>query len=712
MRPTVCMTLALFAALCVSACTPPPARVQGERHLDISQSPDESRLRLGIPELVVPPHTISAPSTPKTQLYSVTVKDMPVRELLFTLGRDARRNMDVHPGLEGTVTLNAVKQSLPQLLTRIARQTDMRWEQEGDVLSVMPDRPLLRTYNIDYVNMAQDLSLVTAVNPHVGSGTVDSAGSGSLQTGTVSGNSGLIRIEGASKNRFWDHLEKNVRDLLRETDRILPAGSSETTFEYPSAAPVYPRTVTGPAGKSKPAKNPRSTREGAGDDPPLWREQESAVVRHATFREAASVIVHPETGVLSVRATARQHDKVRDYLDQVMSAARRQVLIEATIAEVQLSHGYQQGIDWQALASGGAGFTLTQSAPNLLASQGTGTATTLANLRQTPTGTLPSQSAATGNTTGSLFVLAYRSANFAAAIKLLESFGDVRVLSSPKLSVLNNQTALLNAGSQLVYFKVNANTTTTSTGVSQTTVDTTPQTASVGLLLSVTPQIGQDGTVLLNVRPSISRVTRFRQDPNPQIPSGIQNLVPEIERRELSSVLRIPDGETVVLGGLMQDTADRRDDSIPGLSALPVLGQLFSYKNHASSKSELVVFLRPTVLRLDGDETALRIEQNLLGQLADNPDQPAVRFALGNARGQRGAWGAAVLAYEGALRLDARCPDTLFNMAVSLERLHKPQQAIEYYARALQASQNRTPRFDLVEAATRLSQLREYYAPP
>ena len=291
-----------------------------------------------------------------------------------------------------------------------------------------------------------------------------------------------------------------------------------------------------------------------------------------------------------------------------MASARRQVLIEATIAEVQLSRGYQQGIDWQRLRTDGTGFSLTQAGPGILAAAGTPGAL-LSGVVQVPSGTLPALSTASGNTTGSLFVLGYRNSgqaavNFAAAVKLLESFGNVRVLSSPKLSVLNNQTAVLNVGSQVVYFKVSANTTTSTAGLAQTTVDTTPQTASVGLLLSVTPQIGDDGTVLLNVRPSISRVTRFRQDPNPQIPAGIQNLVPEIERREIESVMRIADGEIAVLGGLMQDAVDYRDDAVPGLSRLPAVGDLFAYRNETNTKTELVIFLRPLIIAdagRDGD---------------------------------------------------------------------------------------------------------------
>ncbi|MBE0627863.1 MAG: type II and III secretion system protein, partial [Burkholderiales bacterium] len=198
----------------------------------------------------------------------------------------------------------------------------------------------------------------------------------------------------------------------------------------------------------------------------------------ATFREAASVISNPETGVLSIRASSRQHEKIQEFLDQVLSNAKRQVLIEATIAEVQLSNQYQQGIDWSAATKGSSGWTFNQSA------NGTTTATP----------------------TGSIFVMSYQAfnvGNLLASVKLLETFGNVRVLSSPRLTVLNNQTAILKVVDNEVYFTIKADTVATANVASTTTFTTTPNIVAVGVIMNVTPQIGDDDSVLLNVRPSI-----------------------------------------------------------------------------------------------------------------------------------------------------------------------------------------------------------------
>ena len=143
-----------------------------------------------------------------------------------------------------------------------------------------------------------------------------------------------------------------------------------------------------------------------------------------TFREASSVIANPEAGILTVRATLRQHDKLQEFLDQVLVNAKRQVLIEVTIVDVQLNNNYQQGIDFNILRTGAAGISggILQGAP------------------VTPT--------------ASFLTLAYTSSSFLASLKLLETFGNVRVLSSPRISVINNQTALLKVVENVVYFNI------------------------------------------------------------------------------------------------------------------------------------------------------------------------------------------------------------------------------------------------------------------
>ncbi|HVJ23393.1 MAG TPA: pilus (MSHA type) biogenesis protein MshL [Burkholderiales bacterium] len=519
---------------------------------------DEERVEGAIPPPVqiVPvlpqPKAVTRPET-----YSVVVNNVRAQELLFALARDARLNVDIHPDITGTVTLNAIDQTLPQLLTRIARQIDMRWEIDGQNLVVMRDTPFLRIYRVDYVNLARDARSVANLSTQV---------SGATTTGTTTGaqNNSTAVVNSVSANKFWDTLVSNIKEILQETDKVVPAGAA-------AAAPPPPST-TAPA---QPGGAPVSAPS-------------------ATFREAASVIANPETGLLNVRATARQQEKVQEFLDHVMSNARRQVLIEATVAEVQLNNEYQRGIDWQRLRSGATATGVP----------GFATGSSGAEFAQRSAGT-------PANITTNAFVFggAITSLNFNFALKLLESFGDVRVLSSPKISVLNNQTAVLKVVDNLVYFTIQAQTTTSQTS-SLTTFTTTLNSVPVGFILSLVPQISEADTVVLNLRPTISRKIGDVADPNPSLAAaGVTSLIPVIQTREMESVLRVQSGQVAVLGGLMQDSVTNIEDTIPGVRDLPGIGQLFSQRKDVNQKTELVIFLRPVVIReasIDGDYASFR----------------------------------------------------------------------------------------------------------
>jgi general secretion pathway protein D len=191
---------------------------------------------------------------------------------------------------------------------------------------------------------------------------------------------------------------------------------------------------------------------------------------------------------------------------------------------------------------------------------------------------------------------------------MLESFGTLRVLSSPKISVLNNQSSVLKVVDNKVYFTLSVTAgTPASPGVAATpaTYTTTINTVPIGFLMSVVPQISESDEVTLNLRPTISRITGYAVDPSPALTANnITNRIPEVQTREMESVLRVQSGGVAILGGLMQDARNNNTDEVPGLNQLPVVGGLFKYRDEASKKTELVIFLRPTVLReatLEGD---------------------------------------------------------------------------------------------------------------
>jgi MSHA biogenesis protein MshL len=213
-------------------------------------------------------------------------------------------------------------------------------------------------------------------------------------------------------------------------------------------------------------------------------------------------------------------------------------------------------------------------------------------------------------------------ADFNISIRLLEQFGNTRVLSSPKLMALNNQTALLKVVDNVVYFTVQSQISQGTVGTANLqSVTTTPNTVAVGVVVSLTPQVHEDGNVTLTVRPTISRVNRFVRDPNPAL--TVPNLVPEIAVREMESVLQLTSGQTAILGGLMQDNVQRDRDQLPYAGNLPRVGDLFAYRNENVTKSELVIFIRPIIVSnpsLDSEE--LKHLRRLLPELDQTGEHP------------------------------------------------------------------------------------------
>ncbi|MBF8268628.1 MAG: ral secretion pathway protein D [Gammaproteobacteria bacterium] len=477
-----------------------------------------------IPELVQQVPVLPEPQPPVEQeKYTVVVNEVQVKELLFALARDAKINVDIDPRIDGLVTINAVDQTLTQLLERIARQVDLRYQFVQDNLIISPDEPFIRTYKVGYLNLSRETSGTVTVSTQIASAS--SGGGEEGGGGGGGGNTSSTQITSKSNHQFWQNLSAGIASILNETGATVDTASN-------------------------------------------------------------AVVINAESGVVTVRATARQHENVQKFIDQVLESVRRQVMIQATVVEVDLSDQYQAGIDWSVIDLSGAGLSITST---LLGAPG---------LAGPPI-------------TSSSFVLDYFNPNtggkeISAAVSLLAEFGNTRVLSSPQIMVLNNHTAVLKVVENFVYFEIeqeiepgNPVIGTTSTLATTTTARTVP----VGLVLTVTPQISSDDSVTLNIRPTISTVIRTELDPNPTL-TLVENRVPVVRVREMESILKVNSRQIAVLGGLMQDVNRDTDKETPGLSKIPLLGELFKTSNRGSLKTELVIFLRPIVIKnasIEGD---------------------------------------------------------------------------------------------------------------
>ena len=528
----------LFGLLGVAGCgaSNPPEVSDG--HLIFDEPAVEN-----IPEAVARVPVLPRPEhRPDLETYTVVVHDVPIRELLFSMARDAKLNLDIDNAIEGNVTMNAIDQTLPKILDRISQQTNIRYQLVEDTLRVQADMPYLKLYSIGYLNMSRLSTGTVEVSSEISStGTADVEGGAGGGGGGQNGNDSSSVVQNTSYNQFWKSLTINISGIIGEA---VKAGKSEN------------------------------------------------------IDTSDKIIVNRESGIIAVKATAKQHEQVRGFIDQVLDSVQRQVLIEATIAEVRLSDRYQAGIDW----------SLVSSDPNATATQDL----LGGNLGQTPFFSFNIAETISGNPLN-------------VTLRALETFGDVKVLSSPKVMAINNQSALLKVVDNEVYFTTDVEAVPGLVNQNAVVaVDTNVNTVPVGLVMAVTPFIDENQVVTLNVRPTISRIIGFVADPNPALKdAGVTSEIPVIQVREIESVLKIENGDTAVIGGLMQDQIDKSTTGIPILSSIPVLGALFRYQDDKYVKSELVIFIRPVVTHdasLTGDLKEYR--KYLLEDLhADNKSQ-------------------------------------------------------------------------------------------
>ena len=450
--------------------------------------------------------------------YTVVVNEVPVKELLFALARDAEINVDIHPEITGVVTINAVDQSLQQILQRITRQVSLRYEFNDNNLIISPDTVYVKSYSVGYLNLSRDTLGSVSVSTQIAS-----ASSGDAAGGGGGGNTSTTSINSESNHQFWGNLQASILSIIFDDS--------------------------------------------------------------GTVTQGDTVVINPESGIVTVRATGEQHAQVQQLIDQILESVQRQVLIQATVVEVDLTDQFQAGIDWSLMDINGHGFnigsTLLGGAPGL----------------------------AGPPITSSSLVLEYVAPRgdgeqITAAISMLQEFGNTRVLSSPQIMVLNNHTAVLKVVENFVYFEVEQELEPSNSPNGQATVatTTTARTVPVGLVMTVTPQISDDNSVTFNVRPTISSVIRTELDPNPAL--GIENRIPVIRVREMESILKVNTNQVAVLGGLMQDTIRSQDKQTPFAGDIPLFGNLFKSRNRESLKTELVIFLRPVVINnasIDGD---------------------------------------------------------------------------------------------------------------
>ncbi|MGB6488644.1 MAG: pilus (MSHA type) biogenesis protein MshL [Steroidobacteraceae bacterium] len=370
-------------------------------------------------------------------------------------------------------------------------------------------------------------------------------------------------------------------------------GDYNSQYGNSLASPTQPATTaTVGNGNDKSTIDTTGTSVMTRDDSDFWGNLEANLHAMVGDGPGSKVIIDPQSGIIVVRALPEQLAEVNDYLRSTEATVTRQVLLEAKIVEVDLNHAYQAGIDWaKVLALGGSHYFIGQSSPQN--GFGTSAALTPANVPVTVGPGNPISSFTT-NSLGGAFTLAADFTNFDAFVQLLSTEGNTHVLSSPRVATLDNQKAIIKAGTDQFYVTgIQSNTVTGTATSTSNNVILTPFFS--GVALDVTPQIGGHGDVLLHIHPVVSVVTNQTVTLEVQ---GTADVLPLAQSsvRESDSIVRARSGQVIVIGGLMQETVDKEQYKTPLLGDIPGVGRLFRSEQDTKSKIELVILLRALVV--------------------------------------------------------------------------------------------------------------------
>ena len=572
--------LSLVTAVAVTGCDLVDNQLKMDRssHLDMQDYRDALAPRVnndneikannpgndaGIPDFA---SYVAAPSDniKPMPLVSISVNQtVPLRDVLYELAEQADYDIELDPRISGSIIFTARERPFDTVIKRISEIAGLRYKFEEDSVRVELDQPYQKNYKIDYLSyirtnkstIKNDVSVVT------GGG----AGTGSNFSSVAT-----------SEANFWKELETGLAQILGVapgSGQMVTSADPQVTAVEPTAAPVAPVITQSPDGTTTvQTQAPNAVLQVA----PLPSVTAGGAATPTT-PQTNTFSINKQAGMISVVATERQQLQIEEYLKEVKRSSTAQVLIEAKVLEVTLNDEYSAGINWGNINIGdfSTAFGLAGVTARPLM---TGEETLENNFRMSVIGN-----------------------DASAMVDALSRFGTVHALASPRLTVLNNQTAALNVATNQVYFEIDVDTSLTDAGT-MTTVDSEIKNVPEGVLINVQPSINlDDRTVSMAVRPTITRITEYKPDPAvAYLNAGIVSGIPVVNVQDMDSIIKISSGQAAVMGGLLQDRSAATDRGVPVLSEIPILGNAF--KNHTDriQKTELVIFLKATIIDADG----------------------------------------------------------------------------------------------------------------
>jgi MSHA biogenesis protein MshL len=513
--------------------------------------------------------------------FNFSVTDAPAAQVFAMLGSGTPYNVIVPSGLEGKITITLKNATMAEALQAISDSHGYDYKIMGRRVTIASNAMLTKVFKLNYLTGNRTGSSQV----HVQSGALSQ--NGAQTPGSTGSNSGMAGTSGGTGT-----VAANYGNSSNDSSRVTMTSDSD-----------------------------------------FWRDTKDAM-KTLVSGDGRSVIMNASAGVLVVKAYPREIAVVDEYLKAVQLSVQRQVMIEAKIVEVSLSDGSQSGVNWSIFSNRGNGnLNIGVVAP--------GTTLGASGTQSTNNVDVGDAAAAIGwnmaaKALGTGFYgLAFQGANFSAVLNFLQTQGGVQVLSSPRIASLNNQKALLKVGKDEFYVTNVVSTPTTNSNGSSGTPTVTPTLMPFfsGISLDVTPQIDSDGVITMHVHPAITDVREKQIVINLGAAGTSSFPSASLATNETDSVVRIKSGQIAAIGGLMSQANSNSKSGLPGLSSAPVIGSIFGQKSTDSSKRELVILIKPTIVDENDSYDLEELRKSgveLLPQAApriDSPVSPAKTFA-------------------------------------------------------------------------------------
>lgn len=566
------LSIAVLTTLILSGCQTAPKRdtynqIGAEVDSALNAKPPAASQADAVASALLPPVAQLTEQLPKARAvleerFNVSFNNVPVQQFYNSIVAGTRYNMLINPEVTGNITANLKDVTLFEALEAIRELYGYDYKIDGTRIYIRPLTMQTKMFKVNYL---------TATRKGVSSLRVSStsvANAGTSSSGSNNNGNGNNDNSGNNGNNNGNNGDNSGGSRLQSQR---DAASVQTTS--------------------------------ASD---FWVELKTALDAIVDSGiDGRSVTISPQSGVIVIRAMPDALRNVDEYLRATQISVDRQVILEAKILEVELNSNFQSGINWSAfgkLSSNSrisAGLVQPGTALAPLGANNAGVTVNNGSIIANPGAAI----GAAGDAMGSLFGLAFQTSNFAALISFLEGQGTVHVLSSPRIATLNNQKALLKIGTD-EFFVTGVSTTTNNNanGTGVTTPSVTLQPFFSGVVLDVTPQIDDQGNIILHVHPSVSQVSTVNKAVNLGVALGSLSLpLASSSTSEMDSIVRGQNGQVVAIGGLMRQSTTSDRSGVPGIGGLPVVGALFRSTGEVVQKRELVVLIKPTVIESTSD---------------------------------------------------------------------------------------------------------------